>query len=260
MARKPGGGEDASFAYLAPRDLSAHELPSQAALGFHRGSTGAFLGWAAATIERLSGELAALQRAREEDALAHERWEVSLEEERKRAELLVGEALVDAHDAGQVLKAEAEVEAEKIRAEAKTQIGAAREEAKLLVSEARLEAKKQVADARAECERLGVQAEQYKLLTEDVQRRSIEVLKRGLEALGEQADSGGPGDEVVPFRTPDPRGRRGRSRRPRRSERAGTAIPADPGRPVRADAGRGSAQVDAAERSAEEDLGERRRP
>jgi len=200
MARKPDQSGDPSWAFLTPGDLSEHDLPSQAALGFHRGSTEDLLRRAAATIERLNSELAELQQAREADALAHERLEVSLEEESKRAELLVGEAMLDAHKAGEAIKAEAATEAGKVRAEAKAKLGEAQEEAKLLVSEARLEAKKQVAEARAECERLALQAEQYELLSAEVQRRSVDVLQRALEALGEgtKSDETRPGARTVP--------------------------------------------------------------
>ena len=201
MARKADQGNDSSWAFLAPQDLSEHELPSQAALGFHRGRTEELLNRAAATIERLSRERAELEQAREADALEHERLEVSLEEERKRAELLVGEAMVDAHKAGQAIKTEAEADAEKVRAEAKAQLGEAREAAKLLVSEARLEAKKLVAEARDESDRLAAQSEQYKLLAAEVRRRSVGVLQHALEALGERADTNESGDEVAAFRT-----------------------------------------------------------
>jgi cell division septum initiation protein DivIVA len=197
---------DKSWPYLAPGDLRGHELPSQAALGFHRGRTEELLNRAADTIERLSREVVELQRAREADALTHERLEVSLEEESKRAELLVGEAMVDAHKAAQALKAEAEADAEATRAEAKALIELARQEAERLVAEARLEAKELVADATAESERLAVQAEQYKLLAADVQRRSVGVLKQALETLGEGARTDVSGEEVAPFRTADQQG------------------------------------------------------
>jgi hypothetical protein len=114
--------------------------------------------------------------------------------------------MVDAHKAAQVLKAEAEADAEASRAEAKELIGPARQEAERLVAEARLEAKELVADARAESERLAVQAEQYKLLAADVQRRWVGVLKQALEALGEGAQTDASGEEVTPFRTADQQG------------------------------------------------------
>jgi hypothetical protein len=203
MAGTSDHGNDQSWAFLAPVDLREHDLPSQAALGFHRGSTQELLNRAADTIERLIREVAELQRAREADALKHEGLEVSLEEERKRTELLVGEAMVDAHKAAQALKAEAEADAEVSRAGAEALIEPARQEAMRLVAEARLEAQELVADARAESERLAVQSEQYKLLAADVQRRSVGVLKQALEALGEGAETDASGEEVAPFRTAD---------------------------------------------------------
>jgi hypothetical protein len=203
MAPEPDPKQDGAWAFLAPADLSQHDLPSQAALGFHRGRTEELLNRAAATIERLSRELAESQRGREDDALARERLEVSLEEERKRTELLVGEAMVDALKAAQAIKAEAEADAEKVRAGARAQIGEAQEEAKLLVSEARLEAKKLVAAARAEEELLEVQTEQYKLLAAEVQRRSVGVLQRALEALSEGADADTLEDALAPSRALD---------------------------------------------------------
>ena len=101
--------------------------------------------------------------------------EAQLAEEKTRAELLVGEAMLDAHKAGQALKAEAEADAEALRAEAEALLAPARQE-----------------------------AEQYKLLAADVQHRSVEFLRRALEALG--ADAAAPeasGEEVAPFRKPD---------------------------------------------------------
>jgi F0F1-type ATP synthase membrane subunit b/b' len=203
VSPRPDPTLDGSWAFLAPSALTAHDLPSQAALGFHRGRTEELLSRAAATIGRLNRELAELQQAREEDALERDRLEVSLDEERKRAELLVGEAMVDAHKAGQAIKAEAKAEGEQIRADARAQIGAAQQKAEQLVADARVKAQELVADARAESERLALQSEQYKLLAAEVQRRSVGVLQCALEALEEGAASAGSSDEVTPFRTTD---------------------------------------------------------
>jgi cell division septum initiation protein DivIVA len=205
VARKPGHTDDASRAYLAPVDLREHNLPLQAALGFHRGSTEELLNRAADTIERLSRELLLAQEAREVDQQERSELETRLEEAKTRAELLVGEAMLDAHKATQALKAEAEADAEALRVEAERLLEPARQEAARLVAEARAQASGLVADAEAERQRLATEAEQYKLLAADVQRRAIEFLKRGLEALG--ADPGeaetSSGEEVAPFRTPD---------------------------------------------------------
>jgi cell division septum initiation protein DivIVA len=117
----------------------------------------------------------------------------------------VGEAMLDAHKAGQALKAEAEAEAEEVRAEAEALGESARQEAQRLVAEARAQANEIVSDAEAERQRLAAEAEQYKLLASDVHRRSIEFLRRGLEALGgDPADSdASPEEDVAPFRRPD---------------------------------------------------------
>ena len=136
MARKPEQ-RDESWAFLAPSDLREHDLPSQAALGFHRGRTEDLLQRAAATIERLNRDLAEIREARESWKRERDRLEALLEEEKTRAELLVGETMVDAHKASQALRAEAEAEAESVRAEAEALLEPAREEAKRLVAEAR---------------------------------------------------------------------------------------------------------------------------
>ena len=202
MARKPDHTGDKSWAFLAPVDLREHDLPSQAALGFHRGRTEELLQRAADTIGRLNRELAEIQEARETWKRERDRLEARLEEEKTAAELLIGEAMLDAHKATQALKAEAEADAESVRAEADALLEAAREEAKRLVAEARAQAKELVAEAQAECERLATQAEQYTLLAADVQRRSVGLLHRALEELGaDAADSGPVGEEVAPFRT-----------------------------------------------------------
>jgi cell division septum initiation protein DivIVA len=204
MARKPDPTEDPSWAYLAPRDLREHDLPSQAALGFHRGRTEELLRRAADTIERLNRDLTEIREAREGWKRERDRLETRLEEEKTRAELLVGEAMLDAHKATQALKAEAEADAETARAEAEALLEQARHEATRLVSEAREEANQLVTGARAECERLALQAEQYKLLAADVQHRSVEFLQRGLEALGAiPAELEQTGEEVHPFRSAD---------------------------------------------------------
>jgi cell division septum initiation protein DivIVA len=194
---------DESWEYLAPRDLRAHHLPSQAALGFHRGQTEMLLNRAADTIERLNRELAELQQTRETWKRERDRLEGQLEEAQTRAELLVGEAMLDAHKATQALKAEAEAEAAAVRAAAEALLEPAGREAARLVAEARDEANQLVAAAQAECDRLGDEAEQYKLLAADVQRRSIEFLRQGLEALGpETADAEkAAGEDVRPFRS-----------------------------------------------------------
>ena len=204
MPRNPVTPDDSSWAFLAPADLRQHDLPSQAALGFHRGSTEELLNRAAATIERLQRELLLAQEAREVDRLERSALEGRLEEAQKRAELLVGEAMLDAHKAAQALKAEAEAEAAKLRAEADALLEPARREAQQVVDEARAQAAGLVADAEAEVEKLAAQAEQYKLLAADVQRRSVEFLKHGLEALGaEPAAAEVAEDDVRPFRSSD---------------------------------------------------------
>jgi cell division septum initiation protein DivIVA len=206
VAGKPDRSDDASWAYLAPSDLREHDLPSQAALGFHRGSTEELLNRAADTIERLQRELLLAQEAMEVDRHERSELEAGLEEAKRRAELLVGEAMLDAHKATEILKAEAEVEAKAMRDEAEALLGRARQEAERLVAEARVHAMQLVSDAERECERLAAQAEQYKLLAADVQRRSVDFLQRALEALGTgTAGSAVAGDEVAPFRTPDER-------------------------------------------------------
>lgn len=197
--------EDASWAYLAPSDLRAHDLPVQAALGFHRGRTEELLDRAADTIERLNRELAAIRQAKETWKQERDRLEAQLEEAKTRAELLVGEAMLDAHKAGQALKAEAEAEAEAVRAKAEALLVPARQEAQRLVADAQERANNLVSAAEAEAEALSAQAEQYKLLAADVQQRAIEFLRRGLEALdADPANWEAPhGEEVAPFRRPD---------------------------------------------------------
>jgi colicin import membrane protein len=204
VAGKPGHAEDESWAFLAASDLRQHELPVQAALGFHRGRTEELLGRAAATIERLNRDLAELRQAREAWKRERDRLEARLQEEKTRAELLVGETMIDAHKAAQALRAEAEADAAALRAEAEALLEPAREEAKRLVTEAHAKAEELLSDAEAECERLAAQAEQYKLLAADVQHRSVESLQRALAALGaDDADPEASKEEVAPFRKPD---------------------------------------------------------
>jgi cell division septum initiation protein DivIVA len=201
MAGNPEHSGDASWAFLAPSDLREHDLPSQAALGFHRGVTEELLNRAADTIERLNRELAELRQARESWKRERERLELQLEEAKRQAELLVGEAMLDAHKAAQAMKAEAEAHAEDVRAEAERLLEPARQEAARLVAEARVQAEQLVSDSEAEVERLATQAEQYKLLAADVQQRSVEFLQRGLEALGADPAEEAAGDDVRPFRS-----------------------------------------------------------
>ena len=204
MARTPDHRDDSAWAFLAPSDLRQHDLPSQAALGFHRGSTEELLSRAADTIARLQRELLLAQEAREVDRLERTELKSQLEEATRRAELVVGEAMLDAHKAAQALKAEAEAEAAALRAETERLLEPARQEAARLVAEAKAQALQLVSDAEAECERLSSQAEQYRLLAADVQRRSVEFLQRGLEALGaDPADSEAAGEELRPFRSAD---------------------------------------------------------
>jgi cell division septum initiation protein DivIVA len=218
MAGEPNGA-DGESPYLTPGELRRHELPIQAARGFHRGRTEELLNGAADTIERLNRDLAEIREARESWKRERERLESELEEEKKRTELLLGEAMLDAHKAAQALRAEAEADADAMRTEAEALLAPAREEAKRLLAEARLEALELVAEARAECERLAVEAEQYRLLADDVHHRSVDVLQRALETLGE--DLSAPEAEVekeaAPFReTGRPAARSGSRRRPRR--------------------------------------------
>jgi len=202
MARKPDPSEDPSWAYLAPSDLREHDLPSQAALGFHRGRTEELLTRAADTIERLNRGLTEIREAREGWKRERDRLETRLEEEKTRAELLVGEAMLDAHKAAQALRAESEADAETARAEAEALLEQTRHEATRLVSEAREEADQRVAAARADCERLALQAEQYNRIAADVQHRSVEFLQRALEALGaDPAELEQTGEDVRLFRS-----------------------------------------------------------
>lgn len=204
MARKTDHTEDPSWAYLSPGDLRAHDLPSQAALGFHRGRTEELLQRAADTIERLNRDLAEIREAREGWKRERNRLESQLEEEKTRAGLLVGEAMLDAHKAAQALKAEAGSDAEALRAEANALLERAKDEAKRVIAEAHEEAAQLVAAAAAERERLAAEAEQYKLLSADVQHRSVAFLQRALKALGEPvAPSAAPDEEIAPFRKPD---------------------------------------------------------
>ena len=155
------------------------------------------------TIERLRRELLLAQEAREVDRLERGELKAQLEEATKRAELLVGEAMLDAHKATQALKAEAEADAEAIRVEAEGLLEPARQEASRLVAEAQQKAEQLVAEGQAERDRLAAEAEQYKLLAADVQHRSIECLKRGLEALGEAPAAPEVGEGFAPFRSAD---------------------------------------------------------
>lgn len=206
MARRPVQPSDSSWPYLAPSDLRQHDLPSQAALGFHRGSTEELLDRAADTIERLNRDLAEIRQAREGWKRERERLGGQLEDAKKQAELLVGEAMVDAHKASQALRAQAEADAEALRAEAEALLEPARREAERLVDEARAQAEQLVADARGEVEQLSAQAEQYKLLAADVQSRSVAFLHRALEALGEEVPAAPEvGEDVAPFRSADRR-------------------------------------------------------
>lgn len=201
MTGEPNQTKDSSWAFLAPSDLRQHDLPSQAAFGFHRGSTEELLSRAAATIERLQGELLLAQEASEVDRQERSELEASLDEAQKRAELLVGEAMLQAHKAGQALKAEAEADAEKLRAEAEALLEPARQQAQQLLSEAQAQARQLISGAEAERDRLAAEAEQYRLLAADVQLRSVESLKRALEALGvEPAAAEVADDDVRPFR------------------------------------------------------------
>jgi cell division septum initiation protein DivIVA len=194
---------DSSWAFLAPVDLREHDLPWQAALGFHRGRTEELLDRAADTIERLNRELAELLQTRESWKRERERLESQLEDAKTHAELLVGEAMLDAHKAAQAIRTEAEAEAEELRAKAEALLEPARQEAQRLVAEARVKADEQIATAQAEVERLSAQAEQYKLLSADVQRRSVDFLQRALEALGaEPSHSEASAEDVAPFRHP----------------------------------------------------------
>lgn len=201
MARKQG--KDSSWAFLAPSDLRAHDLPSQAALGFHRGSTEELLNRAADTIERLNRDLAEHRQAMEEWTREREGLQARLEEEKKRAELLVGEAMLDAHKAGQAIRTEAEAEAEALRSKAEALLEPARQQAERLVAEAREQAKVVVSEAEARCERLAADAEQHRLLAADVQERSIAFLRRALEALGEHSGDAADEAAAAPFRNPD---------------------------------------------------------
>ncbi len=216
MAREPNRADDGSV-YLIPSDLRQHDLPFQAARGFHRGRTEELLNRAADTIERLNRDLAEIRKARETWKRERERLEAQLEDEKKRAELLVGEAMLDAHKAAQALKAEAEADADGMRAEAEALLIPARQETKRLLAEARAEALQLLAEARAECERLAVEAEQYKLLAADVQHRSVDVLQRALETLGEELIAPeAEVEEATPFREASRPAARSRSRRRRR--------------------------------------------
>jgi cell division septum initiation protein DivIVA len=192
---------------VAPIDLREHELPVQAALGFHRGRTEELLTRAANTIERLNRELAELRAAKDDWHREREQLEHRIEEAATRAERLVGEAMLDAHKAGQALRVEAEQEAEEMRAEAKALLGPARDEAARVVEDAREQARELAAAAEAECERLAGQAEQYKLLAADIQRRTADALRRALAALEEDSGhvGGSLGEQLAPFRTADPR-------------------------------------------------------
>lgn len=197
--------DDPARAFLAPVDLREHDLPAQAAFGFHRGRTEELLQRAADTIERLNRELAGAQEANGRCQQERQGLQDALDREKARAERVIGEAMIDAHKAGQALRAEAEAEAEKLRAEANALLEPAKQEAERLVAEAREQAEGIVAASRAEAERLASETEQYKLLAADVQSRAVAVLRRALEALGEgSAAPADTTDETTPFRRPDP--------------------------------------------------------
>lgn len=200
--RQSEHADDASWAFLLPADLRTHHLPSQAARGFHRGSTENLLSRAADTIERLNRELADIRQARESWKRERSRLEGQLDEAKKRAELVLGEAMVDAHKASQALRTEAEADAEARRAEADALLERARQEAGDIVDDAREQARQLVSDAEAECRRSAAEAEQYKLLAAEVQHRSVTFLQRALEALGEDVPSVPAGaEEVAAFRS-----------------------------------------------------------
>jgi cell division septum initiation protein DivIVA len=195
----------ASWPLVAPIDLREHDLPTQAALGFHRRRTQELLARAADTIEQLSRELSELRTARERWRAERDRLEETVKEETTRAERLVGEAMLDAHKAGQALRAEAEAKAEDLQGQAEALLESAKQEAQRLVADAREQARELVAGAEAERDRLAAQGEQYTLLAADVQRRAVEVLRHALGTLEGDSRSaeGAASDEVAPFRTAD---------------------------------------------------------
>lgn len=201
MAHDPDRTTDSPEANNPSHYLRVHNLPSQA-FGLHRGRTEALLNWSADTIDRLDHELGKLSAAKQTWDSERKQLEHQLEEARTRAELLLGEAMIDAHKASKALKAEAQADARAIRAEAHALLEPARQEAKRLVVEAELQAKQIVSDADAERARLATESEQYKLLAADLHRRTVDVLQRAIATLEtDPADAEVVSDDVRPFRT-----------------------------------------------------------
>lgn len=204
MGRNPDQSDNSAREGLTPADLREHALPMQAARGFHRGRTEELLKRAADTIERLNRELVESRNAGETWKRERDELQGQLNEEKTRAELLVGEAMLDAHRAGQAIRAEAEAAAEMKRAEATALLEPAKQEAQRLVTEARAEANQRVTEAEAECVGLAAQAEQYKLLAAAVRSHSVEVLQRAVEVLETSDEANRFGNEVVSFGEPGP--------------------------------------------------------
>src|SRR5262249_12933753 len=154
-------------------------------------------------------ELAEIRQARESWRRERSRLGGQLDEAKTRAELVLGEAMVDAHKASQALRTEAEADAETRRAQAEALLERARHGARpppdaagRLLDDGRGQARQVRFGAEAERKRAAAEAEQYKLFAADVQRRSVEFLQRALEALGEEAPSVAMvGEEVAAFRS-----------------------------------------------------------
>jgi cell division septum initiation protein DivIVA len=199
VLRRRDNTDDDAWGYRAHMNLREHDLPVRP-FGLSRRKTEALLDRAAYTIERLEHALTDYRTARDRWRQERTELQAELDELRTRAERLLGEAMIDAHKAGQVVRTEAEVEAETLRTEAEAVLEAARQDAQRLLAEARAEAEELVAEAEAGCERLAAQGEQYKLLAADVQRRAVLALQGALETLGDGPDVADASDEVTPFR------------------------------------------------------------
>lgn len=176
MAEPTHPENEASPPPVTPAELRNPRL-SQQALGFHRGRTEELLGRAADALERLGAELVELRRERSGWEKERARLEARLELETERAERVLGQIMVEAHEAADAVRAEAQAEAETVRTQAQTFLAPVQAEAERLLEEARRQAAEIVAEAERERDRLEAAGDLARSLVDSIRRHTLATLR-----------------------------------------------------------------------------------
>ena len=216
-AKTPHGEFD-----VTPRELRSINLPLQPFGGYSRAETDRLLERAAGTLEETTSSLEAqISELRTTLDEARQRLKAEAAREPASVEQAVGEVLVTAHRAADVLRTEASQEIEDLLSQARSQaeeivgeaqrkaeeIDAAKVRAADALAQTEAEARTMREDAELRVAELHAEARRVRLVIDEFRKQWWDLISDALRQLELRVPSGdGPSEEAMGFQNPDSAG------------------------------------------------------